>query len=143
MRYVLDTNVVVAAFRSAFGASRQLLLGALDGHFELLLSVPLTLEYEAVLTRPEQLAAMGGRRSEVLALLDDIVAVATPVRFSFRWRPALFDRGDDMVLETALNGAADAIVTFTLSDFVLVPERFHCAVLSPAQVLERLRRQEQ
>ena len=32
--------------------ARQLLLGALGGGFQLLLSVPLILEYEAVLKRP-------------------------------------------------------------------------------------------
>jgi len=53
--YVLDTNVMVAALRSDRGASRQLLLAALDRHFELLLSVPLIPEYEAVLTRAQHL----------------------------------------------------------------------------------------
>ena len=139
---MLDTDVVVAAFRSALGASRQLLLQALAERFELLVSVPLMLEYEAVLTRPEQLAAMDARQADVLALLDRVVAVATPVSFSFRWRPALFDPADDMVLETAVNGGANAIVTFNRRDFLFVPEQFHCAVLSPSQALERLRRSE-
>ena len=143
MRYVLDTDVVVAAFRSAFGASRQLLVAALQARFELLVSVPLVLEYEAVLTRPSQLAAMGGTRSDVLTLLDDIVAAATPVRFFFRWRPAVLDQSDEMVLETALNGGADAIVTFNLGHFAAIRERFHCAALSPRQALEHLRKQEQ
>ena len=49
---MLDTDVMVAALRSDRGASRQLLLAALNQRLELLLSVPLMLEYEAVLTRP-------------------------------------------------------------------------------------------
>jgi predicted nucleic acid-binding protein len=53
--YVLDTDVIVAALRSDRGASRQLLLAALKRRFGLLLSVPLILEYEAVLTRPQHL----------------------------------------------------------------------------------------
>jgi hypothetical protein len=48
-----------------------------------------------------------------------------------------------MVLETAVNGTANAIVTFNRRDFLLVPEQFGCAVLSPSQALARLRRQEQ
>src|ERR1700732_1562185 len=56
---VLDTDVAVAALRSDRGASRQLLLAALNRRFELLLSVPLILEYEAVMTRPQHLAACG------------------------------------------------------------------------------------
>jgi predicted nucleic acid-binding protein len=58
MRMVLDTDVLVAAFRSARGASRQLLIAALDERFVLLASTAMWLEYEAVMTRPAQLAAM-------------------------------------------------------------------------------------
>ena len=78
------------------GASRQLLLGALDHRFELLLSVPLILEYEAVLTRPEH-------------------------------------------LETAVNGNADAIVTFNQRDFEDVGENFDCAVILPGAALQQMR----
>jgi len=109
--FVLDTDVMTAALRSDRGASRQLLLAALDRQFELLLSVPLILEYEAVLTRPEHLAACGLSRADVGRILDDLAAVARPVRLAFRWRPRLSDPDDDMVLETAINGDADAIVT--------------------------------
>ena len=138
--YVLDTDVLVAALRSKHGASRQLLLGALNGEFELLLSVPLILEYEAVLTRPEHLVASGLRKNEVERLLDDVAAVAIPVRLAFRWRPQLPDPDDDMVLETAVNGGANAIITFNQSDFGQAARSFHCAVTSPAEALERLRR---
>ena len=62
------------------------------------------------LVRPEQLAASGLNRAEVKRILDDPVAI--PVTLAFRWRPSLPDPDDDMVLETAVNGSADAIVTF-------------------------------
>lgn len=71
---------MVAALRSRRGASRQLLLGALTHRFELLLSVPLLLEYEAVLTRTDQLTAFGIGRRDVERVMDDITAVARPVR---------------------------------------------------------------
>jgi len=138
--YVLDTDVMVAALRSMWGASRQLLLAALDGQFEVLVSVPLMLEYEAVLTRPEQLVACGLRPSDVERVLDHVAAVATPVRFAFRWRPMLTDPDDDMVLETALNGNAGAIVTFNKRDFRPVAKSFHCAVILPGEALRRIRR---
>jgi predicted nucleic acid-binding protein len=69
--YVLDTDVIVAALRSDRGASRQLLLAALNQQFEMLLSVPLILEYEAVLTRPQHLTACGLSITEVGRVLDD------------------------------------------------------------------------
>ena len=137
--YVLDTDVIVAALRSDRGASRQLLLAALDQQFELLLSVPPMLEYEAVLTRPQHLAACGLSSTEVGHLLDDLAAVARPVRLAFRWRPRLSDPDDDMVLETAVNGNAGAIVTFNQSDFASGMKSFSCAVLLPATALQQIR----
>ena len=136
---MLDTSVMVAAFRSSRGASRQLLLGALAGRFELLLSVPLLLEYEAVLTRTEQLSAIGIVRRDVERVLDDVTSIARPVRLSYRWRPQLPDAKDDMVLETAVNGSADAVVTFNQADFVALNERFDCRVILPQVALSELR----
>jgi putative PIN family toxin of toxin-antitoxin system len=137
--FVLDTDVMVAALRSESGASRQLLLAGLNHQFELLLSVPLVLEYESVLTRPEHLAACGLSGAEVGSVLDDLVAIARPVRLAFRWRPRFSDPDDDMVLETAINGGASAIVTFNQRDFVDAGREFNCAVILPAAALKRIR----
>ncbi len=137
--YVLDTDVMVAALRSDRGASRQLLLAALDRQFELLLSVSLMLEYEAVLTRAQHLAACGLSSAEIGRVLDDLAAVARPVRLAFRWRPRLPDPDDDMVLETAINGSASAIVTFNQRDFAKAGKDFNCAIILPATALRQIR----
>lgn len=137
---MLDTDVMVAALRSSSGASRQLLLGALNYRFELLLSVPLMLEYQAALTRPEHLAACGLTGGEVEKILDDLASVATQVRLAFRWRPRLPDPNDDMVLETAVNWNADAIVTFNQRDFEEIGRNFDCAVILPEAALRQIRR---
>jgi predicted nucleic acid-binding protein len=83
----LDTDVMVAAFRSDAGASRQVLEAARVHRFELLLSVPLILEYESVLTRPEQLAASGATTEDVAAVLDELVSIAERVQLVVRTRP--------------------------------------------------------
>jgi putative PIN family toxin of toxin-antitoxin system len=136
--YVLDTDVMVAAFRSSVGASRKILEAALARKFELLLSVPLMLEYEAVLTRPEHLAASGASKEDVGAVLDKLANIATRVRFAIPTRPTLRDADDEMVLETAVNGNADAIVTFNDQDFRPVAERFWCSVMRPGEALRAL-----
>jgi predicted nucleic acid-binding protein len=95
---VLDTDAMVAALRSNAGVSRRLLIYALNKRFELLLSVPLVLEYEAVLKRPEHLKTAGATRDDIDAILDALVAVSVPVMPNFSWRPELSDPGDEMVL---------------------------------------------
>jgi putative PIN family toxin of toxin-antitoxin system len=117
MRVALDTDVLVAAVRSRRGASRAWMRAILTGEATLLLSVPLALQYEAVLTRPEHLAAAGATVEQITALLDALLAVCRPVEISFLWRPILRDADDEMVLEVAVNGRADRLLTFNERDF--------------------------
>ena len=129
---------MVAAIRSDQGASRGLLVAGLNRRVALLASTSLLLEYEAVMTWAEHLQASGLSVSEVSALLDAVAAVAVPVKLAFLWRPTLPDPDDDMVLETAVNGGADAIVTFNLRDFASVRERFGIELLRPGEAVRRL-----
>lgn len=140
MRLVIDTNVMVAALQSDAGMSRALLEAALDGRVLLLLSTPLVLEYEAVLTRPEVLAASGLDGGEVRDLLDDLCRGAVAVGFDFRWRPVAADPADDLVVETAVNGVAAAIASFNLRDMAAGAALFGIPVLRPGDIVRRLRR---
>lgn len=137
---VLDTTVLIASLRSDRGASRVLLTHALEGKFTVLASVPLMVEYEAVATRPEHLDAAGLTGEEVRTVLDALATVAEPVRLAFLWRPTLADVADDMVLETAVIGRADVLVTMNRRDFQPAVDRFNLKVVSPAEALARLRR---
>jgi predicted nucleic acid-binding protein len=130
MRIVLDTDVMVAAVRSHLGASRLWLRAVLSGEATVLLSVPLALQYEAVLTRPEHLAGSGASAADVGMLLDALCAVCEPVRISYLWRPTLRDPDDEMVLEAAMNGDADRLLTFNERDFAGVG-RFNINVARP------------
>jgi predicted nucleic acid-binding protein len=138
--FVLDTDVMVAAVRSRRGASRQLLLEAFRRRFQLLLSVPLVLEYEAVLTRAEHLGASEMTSSEMQVLLHTVVDVGVRVRPSFRWRLELPDPNDSLVLEAAINGGADAVVTFNVRHFAKVSENFGIDIISPRQALAEIRK---
>ncbi|HEX4008147.1 MAG TPA: putative toxin-antitoxin system toxin component, PIN family [Acidobacteriaceae bacterium] len=135
---VLDTSVMVAALRSNAGASRVVLEAAFAGKLTPLLSVPLMLEYEAVITRSEHLAASGLTIAEVNGILDGLAAVSEPVRLAFHWRPMLRDANDDMVLEVAVNGGADGLVTFNERDFSMATKEFRIRILSPREVVRRL-----
>ena len=81
--------------------------------------------------------ASGLSSIDVGHILDDIAAVARPVRLAFRWKPRLSDPDDDIILETAMNGRAGAIVTFNQRDFGI--QGFDCAVILPAMALQQFR----
>lgn len=141
LRLVLDTDVLVAAIRSRSGASWQLVDRALNKEFILLLSVPLVLEYEAVLTRPEHLQVSSLKDADVHLLVNALIAVAQHVRNSYLWRPLLPDPADDMVFETAINGSATGLVTFNQRHFTAAGQYFECLILLPSEALKLLRAQ--
>ena len=135
---VLDTNVIVAGTRSDQGASFRWLLAALERRLTLLLSVPLCLEYEAVLTRRAQLRAIGAAAPDMRAFIDSLVAVAEPVEIRFLWRPDLRDPDDARVVEAAVNGRADWLVTFNVADLAAAA-RFGINVGTPGAALRLTR----
>jgi putative PIN family toxin of toxin-antitoxin system len=137
MRLVLDTSVLVAAIRSPRGASAEILRRVFRAELTMLASVPLYAEYEAVATRPDHLARAGATVEEVETLLDALAARLEPVEIRFLWRPQLKDADDEMVLETAVNARAAAIVTFNRRDFEPAARRFGIAVLAPGEALHR------
>jgi len=141
LRVVMDTNVLVAAARSRNGASHALLRALRGEKFRLLASVPLFLEYEVVLKRSEQLAS--GRRTVAMVdvFLDALSLRVAPVHLFYLWRPQLRDPADEMVLETALNGRADVLVTFNVTDFAAAAERFGLPVWTPQIVLAKLEKE--
>ena len=139
MRLVLDTDVIIAALRSQAGASAAILTDALDGNATLLVSVALALEYEAVATRDELLAATGMSHGDALRRVSTIIALCEPVYAAYRWRPQLRDPDDEMVLEAAVNGGAELLVTFNLRDFGTAPQAFGIDLCRPADALRRIR----
>ena len=139
MIIALDTDVIVAALRSPHGASRQLLRHLRAGRIKAVATIGMFIEYEAVLTRPDQLAATGLTVAETGRFLDGLAALVQPVRPHFLWRPQLRDPNDEMVLEAAVNGQADVIVTFNQRDFLPAATRFGIEVLMPREIVRRLK----
>ena len=134
-RLVIDTNVIVAALRSARGASAALMLHVAEKRVKPLLSVALVLEIESVLSRPEHLAATGLTLELAQGFVDELCALAEPVQIHFAWRPMLHDAADEMVLEAAVNGQADALVTFNLKDFLPAASGLGVEVIAPITAL--------
>jgi putative PIN family toxin of toxin-antitoxin system len=115
VRVVLDSSVLVAGFRSRRGASFQVLTSLRAGNFEIAVSVPLVLEYEAVLRR--HAGELGLDAREAVGLVDYLCSVGHHQDIHFLWRPTLRDPSDEFVLELAVAAKCTAIVTHNVRDF--------------------------
>ena len=112
----------------------------LKGKATWLLSVAMALEYEAICMLAEHRLAANASERDVRNLLDAIFDAIVPVEVHYQWRPQLTDAADEMVLETAVNGRANAIVTFNRADFKEIPRRFGIALWKPAEALREIRK---
>jgi putative PIN family toxin of toxin-antitoxin system len=135
LRVVLDTNVLVAALRSRRGASFRLIELLRTGAFEIAISVPLAVEYEAVLTR--HAASLGIRRSEVTTIVDYLCAVGKRQPIYFLWRPLLRDPDDEFVLEVAVAAGCQYIVTHNVRHFVGA-DRLGVSIVRPGKFLRQV-----
>jgi putative PIN family toxin of toxin-antitoxin system len=135
-RIVVDTNVVVAGLRSDLGAAFKLIsLIDKSEKFGICISVPLTLEYEEVLNRPDLVPQLTS--ADVGKFLGFICSVAILCDIFYLWRPYLRDPKDEMVLETAVAGGCNTIVTYNHRDFGGA-EKFGIQILSPKTFLQQI-----
>lgn len=138
LNVVLDTCVVVAGLRSVRGAGNAVLRLVAARKLRLLATPALFLEYEEVLKRPEQRLAHGLSLDEIDHFLTALASACDPVEVRFQWRPQLRDADDEIVLEAAANGRADALATHNLRDFAAVADKFGVRVVTPAQLLKEI-----
>lgn len=134
MRVVLDTNVLVSAMLSAGGTSDMVVQLVLQGELTLLADSRILAEYDEVTARPR----FGFDDNERRALLDVLAELAEPVIA----RPtaiSLPDPDDRVFVEVALAGGADALVTGNVRHFRPKNARLSVTVLTPRQIVDRLR----
>ncbi|HEY9598705.1 MAG TPA: putative toxin-antitoxin system toxin component, PIN family [Cyanophyceae cyanobacterium] len=132
---VIDTNVLIAGLRSRNGSAFRLLSLVGMDHFGIHLSVPLVLEYEAILLRESPNLSINV--ADIQDLLDFYCSVATHHQIFFLWRPYLPDPKDDMVLELAIKAGCDSVVTYNTRDFVGI-EAFGINAITPAVFLKSI-----
>lgn len=134
---VIDTNVLVSAFTSDSGASREIIRRVLQKQVQPLVSIPLFVEYEDVLLRPEIQARCPLSKHEQSALFDAFIATTQMVEVYFSWRPNLRDEGDNHVMELAVAAGSGVIVTHNVRDFANAELKFpFVKVFTPAQWLK-------
>ena len=106
MRVVLDTNILISALIFPGGPPEAVYRRALEGHIEVVTSRPLLAELGRVLV-----AKFGWRSDRAEEAVAQLARVATVVSPSERVEEIAEDPADDRVLEAALAGAAEVIVS--------------------------------
>jgi putative PIN family toxin of toxin-antitoxin system len=128
---VIDTNVLVAAFRSSLGTSYRLLQTIEQRRWRPVISPALALEYESVLKRGVE--ELGLSLGDIDEFMEYLCSRARLVQIYFRWRPMLPDPDDDRILEVAVR-TGSPIVTFNVRDF-RGSESLGIRTISPADLL--------
>ena len=141
-KIVIDTNVLLSALFSNRGKSYKLIelltAKAVDGWRYNVVSVPLALEFEEVLLRPKNREKYHYfSQEDIRLIISDIVHISYRTELHFLWRPFLKDSFDDKVLETAVNGQANTIITYNTKDFVGVKKYFDIDILTPAELFNK------
>ncbi|QEP30634.1 putative toxin-antitoxin system toxin component, PIN family [Pukyongiella litopenaei] len=116
MRVVLDTNIIVSALLTGGTAPRRIIRLCLEGALTPLIGAALYAEYEDVLGRRDLFKRSVLDVTERDALFDALISVSAWTPIYFLWRPNLPDAGDDHLIELAVAGGAEWIVTANLRD---------------------------
>ena len=135
MRIVIDTNVLFAALKSRRGASYKLVSLLPSKRFSIAISVPLIIEYEDVLRRGK--LPVSTTEKDISDFIDFFCHVGDQQDIFFLWRPFLPDPSDDLVLEVAVAGSCDAIITYNKRHFTNV-EKFGLKILDPKEFLTEI-----
>ncbi|MEH6583701.1 MAG: putative toxin-antitoxin system toxin component, PIN family [Halioglobus sp.] len=135
-KVVIDTSVMVSALIGKRGASRELIRRCLAGEHLPLISNPLFQEYEDVSSRKRIREACPLGAGEIRDLLNAFYSVCSWVPIYYLWRPNLKDEDDNFLIELAMAGNSQTIVTNNVKDFVAAELRFEdLRILTPGQIL--------
>src|SRR5438552_1600185 len=132
-RVILDTNVIVAAMRSQTGASHRLLLNICHPRWQNVVTPGLMYEYEDVARRPNTVPNLSPE--EITDILDLIYQQSHRQIVWFAWRPLSLDPGDDLVLEAAIAGGCDYVVSFN-ERHLRAAREFGIELLRPVELLK-------
>ncbi len=117
IKIVVDTSIFVSAIIGKKGPSRELIRRCLKKEYLPLMGNTLFCEYESLITRSNILEQCPLNPLEIRTLLASFLGVCQWINIYYLWRPNLKDEGDNHLIELALAGNAQFLVTNNLKDF--------------------------
>jgi putative PIN family toxin of toxin-antitoxin system len=135
-KIVVDTSIFISALIGSKGPSRELLRQCLRGRYQPLISNALFLEYEDVSSRANIQKLCPLSHQEINELLKAFYSVCHWVSIHYLWRPNLRDENDNFLVELAVAGNAQMIVTNNIKDLTNAQLSFDSfEVCQPQQLL--------
>jgi putative PIN family toxin of toxin-antitoxin system len=133
-------DVFAGALLREEGYNRQVLRPCFEERWRPVMGQSLFLEYEDVLGREAVFRKSPLSAAERRELFEAFLSVSDWVHVYYLWRPNLRDEGDNHVLELAVAGGAEAIVTNNVANSRSANLRFpDLQVLTPKDALRELR----
>ena len=136
---ILDTNVLLSGLKSRNGKSFRLLQAFSEERFVISISVPLVLEYEAILKK--QLDRKIFSENDIESIIDYVCKIGRHIKVYYLWRPILKDSFDDHLLEVAVAANAKWIITYNIKDIELT-KKFGISAVTPNEFLTMLKEAE-
>lgn len=138
MRVVIDTNIFLGACLGT-GAANHTVAACLHGQCIPLMGAALFSEYEEVMGRSDLFTQCRLSFKERNDLLDIFLSVCEWTRVYYIWRPNLPDEDDNHLIELAIAGGADLIVTRNLRDVQRGELQFpQLQIISPEAFLKEI-----
>jgi putative PIN family toxin of toxin-antitoxin system len=133
---VIDTSVLISALIGEEGPSREILRRSLEGKYIPLINKALFSEYGDVSSIKRILDACPLNPQEICELINSLYSVCQWVSVYFLWRPNLKGEGGNFLIELALAGNADAIISNSVKDLHGAALKFpELRILTPDKML--------
>ena len=116
-KIVIDTNIIVSALISRSGSySRKIIEKVFDNLIIPLMGEALFNEYTEVTNRHDIFKLCVLNKKERLEFLQAFMKCCLWCKIYYNWRPNLQDEGDNHIIELAVAGGANYIVTKNIKD---------------------------
>jgi len=136
IKIVVDTSVFISALIGSTGSSRELIRRCLKGEYQPLMGNALFLEYESVMQRKEIISQCSLTNTEIYTLLVSFINVSQWISIYYLWRPNLKDEANNHLIELAVAGNAQIIVTKNVKDFRNAELVFpNLSILKPEEII--------
>ncbi len=137
-KIVIDTNVLIGALiGKQYSANRQLLELCFQEKFQPLINNTLFCEYEDVFNRQEIISKSPYSEAEANELFDAFLSICRWTKIYYLWRPNLVDESDNYLVELAVAGNAEMIVTHNIKDLKRAELKFpQIQIWQPQEVIK-------